>query len=101
LNYLTFLLDWGGAGPDPDVPGAIGTRVDLASFLPKAADAAGLVDGLSSLTLGRTLASGPRAKVITAVSWWTAQTDSANWQLNRVRTAAYLVLGSPDYQVQR
>ncbi|MBT9599551.1 MAG: DUF1800 domain-containing protein [Vitreoscilla sp.] len=101
LNYLAFLLDWGGAGPDPDVPGAIGTRVDLTSFLPKAADAAGLVDGLASLTLGRTLASGPRAKVIAAVSWWTAQTDSANWELNRVRTAAYLVLGSPDYQVQR
>jgi hypothetical protein len=101
LNYLTFLLDWNGAAPDPNVPNAIGTKVDLAGFLPMASDAAGLVDGLSNLTLGRPLASAPRNKVIEAVSWWTAQTDPATWRQNRVRAAAYLVLASPDYQVQR
>jgi uncharacterized protein (DUF1800 family) len=100
LNYLTYLLDWDGSDPDPDIPNAIGTKVDLTAFLPKANDPAALVDGLSTTVLGRVLASGPRDKVITAVSWWTSQTDATNWQRNRVRAAAYLVLGSPDYQVQ-
>ncbi len=101
LNYLTYLLNWNGSEPDPNQPGAIGTRVDLTRFLPLASNPERLVDGLSVLTIGRTLDAVPRQKVLTAVTWWTPQTDSQNWQSNRVRTAAYLVLGSPDYQVQR
>ncbi len=101
LNYLTYLLSWNGSDPDPNQPNAIGTRVDLTKFLPQASNPERLVDGLSTLTIGRTLDAAPRQKVLTAVTWWTPQTDAQNWQINRVRTAAYLVLGSPDYQVQR
>jgi hypothetical protein len=39
--------------------------------------------------------------VITAVSWWTANTDATNWKSNRVKAAAYLVFASPNYQVLR
>jgi hypothetical protein len=53
------------------------------------------------LALGQTLPSVPRDKVIAAVSWWTASTDSANWKTNRVKAAAYLVFASPNYQVLR
>ena len=101
LNYLTYLLDWGGSTPATGVPGATGTKVNLAAFTADAADAAKLVDRLSMLALGAPLPAGPRAEVIKAVSWWTAQTDSANWQTNRVKTAAWLVYGSPQFQVQR
>ncbi|MFO1339660.1 MAG: DUF1800 family protein [Burkholderiaceae bacterium] len=100
LNYLTYLLDWDGSDPNPDTPHAIGTKVDLSAFLADAKNPARLVDGLSMMTLGRRLEPGPRDKVLTAVSWWTAANDPDTWQLHRVRTAAFLVLGSPDYQVQ-
>jgi len=101
LNYLTYLLDWGGSTSDTNVPNALGTGVDTSAFLADAADAAKLVDRLSMLALGQALPSGPRTEVIKAVSWWTASTDAANWQKNRVKTAAYLVFASPNYQVLR
>jgi len=101
MNYLTYLLDWGGSAPDASVPNAVGTRIDLTAFLTDAPDAAKLVDRLSMLALGQALPSGPRTEVINAVSWWTAARDSANWQTNRVKTAAYLVFASPNYQVLR
>ncbi|WP_374562379.1 DUF1800 family protein [Ideonella sp.] len=101
LNFLTYLLDWNGSAPDPNVPGGIGTGVDLTAFLPDAKNAERLVDGLSMMTLGRLLPDAPRAKVLKAVKWWSPTTDPNNWQAQRVKAAAYLVLGSPDYQVQR
>lgn len=101
LNFLTYLLDWGGSGPATGLPNATGTQVDLGAFVADADDAAKLVDRLSTLALGQALPATPRDKVIAAVSWWTAQTDATNWKTNRVKTAAYLVYGSPNYQVQR
>jgi uncharacterized protein (DUF1800 family) len=100
LNYLTYLLDWNGTAPDPNVPNARGTRVALDAFVADAADPARLVDRLSNLALGLPLAPGPRAQVINAVQWWTPAT-STDWQRQRVRAAAFLVFGSPNYQVQR
>jgi hypothetical protein len=101
LNFLTFLLDWDGAAPTSNVPGASGTKLNLNAFLADAPDAAKLVDRLSNLAVGKPLPAGPRAEVLKAVSWWTSSTDATNWQRNRVRTAAYLVFASPQYQVQR
>ena len=101
LNYLTYLLDWGGSAPSASVAGAVGTKVDLSAFLTDAADATKLVDRLSLLALGQPLASVPRTKVIDAVAWWTPSTDATNWQINRVKTAAYLVFASPNFQVLR
>ena len=102
LNFLTYLLDWNGSDADLTIPRATGTRVDLSAFTADAADAAGLVDRLAGLALGAPLAAGPaRDKVIEAVAWWTPVTDGTNWKINRVKAAAYLVFGSPTYQVQR
>ncbi|MDP1789306.1 MAG: DUF1800 family protein, partial [Methylibium sp.] len=101
LNYLTYLLWWGGSAASADVPGALGTRVDLQPYTSDAADAAKLVDRLSTLALGARLPSAARAQVVAAVEAYTSQNDSQNWATNRVRQAAYLVFGSPNYQVQR
>ena len=101
LNYLTYLLDWGGSAASADIPNAVGTKVDLTAFLTDAGDAAKLVDRLSLLATGQPLPSVPRDKVIAAVAWWTSSTDPTNWQVNRVKTAAYLVFASPNYQVLR
>ena len=101
LNFLTYLLDWDGSAPDAGIPNALGTKVDLSAFTADAADAAKLVDRLSLLALGAALPAVPRQKVIDAVAWWTDKTDASNWKINRVKAAAYLVYGSPNYQVQR
>ncbi|MCE4539537.1 DUF1800 domain-containing protein [Pelomonas sp. P7] len=101
LNYLNYLVNWGGSKPVAGVPGAVGTQVVLDAFDADAPDAAALVDRLSLLAHGEPLPAGPRAKVIDAVSWWTAKTDAKTWQRNRVRTAAYLVFAAPAYQVIR
>jgi hypothetical protein len=101
LNYLTYLLDWGGSAASADIPNAVGTKVDLTAFLTDAGDAAKLVDRLSLLATGQPLPSVPRDKVIAAVAWWTSSTDPTNWQVNRVEAAAYLVFASPNYQVLR
>ena len=101
LNFLTYLLDWDGSAPSSNIPNALGTKVDLSAFTADAADAAKLVDRLSLLALGAALPATPRQKVIDAVAWWTDKTDATNWKANRVKAAAYLVYGSPNYQVQR
>ncbi|MBN8486410.1 MAG: DUF1800 family protein [Burkholderiales bacterium] len=101
LNVLTWLFDWGGSAPNPDVPDALGTAVDLTDFLPDAGVSPQLVDRISRLLLGRTLAAEPRRRVIDAVAFWTREVDKDHWKERRVATAAYLILASPDYQVQR
>lgn len=101
LNYLTYLIDWGGSQAVASVPNAVGTQVTLDAFDADAADAAKLVDRLSLLAHGEVLPSGPRAKVLEAVSWWTDKADAKNWQRNRVKTAAYLVFAAPQFQIVR
>jgi uncharacterized protein (DUF1800 family) len=101
LNYLAYLLNWGGSQPEAGVPNAVGTQVVLDGFDADAADAAKLVDRLALLAHGEVLPAGPRAKVLEAVSWWTDKTDAKSWQRNRVRTAAYLVFAAPQYQIVR
>jgi hypothetical protein len=101
MNFLTYLFDWSGSAPNALVPNALGTEVDLNGFLADAADAPQLVDRLANLALGAPLSPELRTSTIDAVQWWTASTDSATWKLNRVRTAAHLIFGSPNYQIQR
>ena len=59
------------------------------------------VSRVGTLAHGEVLPSGPRAKVLEAVSWWTDKTDAKTWQRNRVATAAYLVFAAPQFQIVR
>jgi hypothetical protein len=101
LNYLVYLFDWDGSSGAAGIPNAVGTKIKIDAFLGDAPDATKLVDRLSLLALGAPLPSTQRAAVIRAVEAWTAQTDSQSWQARRVNTAAYLIFGSPNYQIQR
>jgi len=100
LNFLTYLLEWGGSPPNTTVPGAVGTRVDLSAFASSADDAGVLVDRLANLATGTLLPKTSRSAVVNAVAWWTPARD-ANWRQQRVKTAAYLVFAAPEYQVIR
>jgi uncharacterized protein (DUF1800 family) len=101
LNYLVYLFDWNGSGANAGVPGATGTRVRLDSFIGDAPDATKLVDRLSNLALGAPLPAAQRSAVIRAVEAFNSSTDAANWQARRVHTAAFLIYGSPNFQIQR
>lgn len=100
LNYLNYLLYWDGTAPDASVPSAIGTKIALASFEGDAADAAKLVDRLAAVALSQPLPASTRSDIIKAVETYTPSWAST-WKNYRVRQAAYLIFGSPDYQIQR
>jgi hypothetical protein len=75
--------------------------VNLSAYTADATDAGALVDRLSNLALGRTLTGTARSEVVRATEWWTSARDPSNWRVNRVKTAAFLIYGSPHYHVQR
>jgi Protein of unknown function (DUF1800) len=101
LNYLVYLFDWNGSGPAAGIPNAVGTRLKIDAFLGDAPDAAKLVDRLSNLALGAPLPSAQRTSVIRAVEAFNTSSDPGNWQVRRVHSAAFLIFGSPNYQIQR
>lgn len=99
LNYLMYLLWWGGSKPTADEPASLRapTAVDLSAYAAQAADVEGLVDRLSQTLLGQPLPTASRNAVIQAAQAY--DTSDANWQLARARTAAFLILASPQYQI--
>ena len=105
LNYINYLVFWGGSQPVSAVPGATGTQVNLSAFLSSAATAGELVDRIALLALGEVLAPAQRSLVIQAVEAFPVQTSTAAARetslTNRVRQAAYLVLSTPQYHVIR
>jgi uncharacterized protein (DUF1800 family) len=85
--------------PDPTVPNAKGLRVDLAPFETDADDVGRLLDRLSMLLLGETLQGNPRLAVEEALLAW--QPGDAGYRSERVRTAVFLLLASPQFHVVR
>lgn len=101
VNYVNYVIFWGGSTAGADVPNALGTKVNLSGFESSAADPAALVDRLSMLALGRALPDASRSKVIEAVAAMSQNSSGDDWVKNRVKTAAYLVFASPQYNVIR
>lgn len=101
LNFLTYLLEWGGSDPDPSIPGALGTRVRLDAWLPRADSAAKLLDQMAEQFLGEPLREPARTQALAALNAWTQASSGNDWRLHRVRTAALLLLASPPFQVPR
>ena len=85
-----------GVAPDPNVPGAIGTTLSLTAWEPLAAEPNQLIDKLDSLLLHQSLPASSRAAVLQAVQKVPPR-DAAL----RVKTAAYLMVAGPQYQIQR
>jgi Protein of unknown function (DUF1800) len=101
INFLNYLLYWGGSAPDANVPNALGTGVSLAAFVSAANDPAVLVDRLSRLALGRVMPVSLRPQLIAAVAAINQGNSGADYLNSRVRQAAYLIFASPQYQVAR
>jgi uncharacterized protein (DUF1800 family) len=101
LNYITYLLYWNGSAPKADIPNALGTKVNLDPFLADAPDPTKLVDRMSMIAFGQPLPTSARTEVIRAVATHTADNSGTTYLRMRVQTAAYLVFGSPQYQIIR
>jgi uncharacterized protein (DUF1800 family) len=100
VNYVNYLVNWGGSAPSANVPDALPTQVNLDAFLTDAADPAKLVDRIARVGLGGRITPASRQTIIDAVAAWNAG-NSANYLKERVKTAAYLVFASPQYQIAR
>jgi uncharacterized protein (DUF1800 family) len=116
INFVNDLVYWWynkgqGLLPNATIPNAVGTRVDYRrweSLIVAATDSIKVVDRLNDLLASGRLGAAEKQAIVTAMDAWkttdTWLTDANNlssWQRERVKTAAYLILASPQYQVQR
>lgn len=93
-------LVYNGIGTGANNP--TGTQLDLSSLMTLATnDTTGgqLVDRLNALLLHGTMSAPVRAAILSAVT--AIPTSDANFARKRAQAAAYLVLTSPQYDVQR
>jgi hypothetical protein len=94
VNFVnTVVLGTIPASP-PDRP--VGTSLDFSALLPLAPYPSLLVDELDGLLLHRSMLPVMHDTIVTAV-----EAVSASNALSRVKTAAYLVASSSEYQVER
>lgn len=102
LNYLNNIFLGSNAAPtkDSSIPGATGTYVRKSDYFSSVTNPGALVDRVANLLLGQPLAEPARGKVIDAINAYAAE-NTSEWREWRVGTAFYLVMASPDYQVQR
>jgi uncharacterized protein (DUF1800 family) len=94
-NFANTLL-FGTIAPLPTLPGAIGTTPALAALSSIAGDPAALLDRLDAQLPHSTMPPSMRGAILTALAAVPA-TDL----LTRAKTAVYLVVTSPQYQVER
>jgi uncharacterized protein (DUF1800 family) len=95
-NVANSLLFSAQIAPDPAVFGATGTTLDLAPYQAVARDASALADRLDRMLLAGRMTPAMKSAIVSAVNA-VPQSDT----LGRARTAAYLVVTSPQFQVER
>lgn len=98
-----------GLAADAKIPNASGTHLNYATWEAAADKPAELVARLDILMTGGITPQAQRDSIVTAMNAWTSADDSwlgsastlSNYKRERVKTAAYLLLVSPYYQIQR
>ncbi len=93
---FTNTLSFGTIAPLATLPGAIGTKPDWTALSALAGNPNALLDKLNVLLLHGTMPAAMRASIVPAINA-IAATDP----LTRAKTAFYLVVTSPQYQVER
>ena len=98
INRYNFAntLSFGTIAPLATLPGAIGTKPDWTALSALAGNPNALLDKLNVLLLHGTMPAAMRASILPAINA-IAATDP----LMRAKTAFYLVVTSPQYQVER
>lgn len=114
INFANTLVFWWGErgqAPTGNVANGTGTRVRLARWEPliqAPADSLKVVDSIDAMLLGGRLSATEKGAIVEAMdeykptmTWLESQNPPTNWKRERVKTAFYLMLSSPQYQVQR
>jgi hypothetical protein len=94
-NFVNALIMRPGIKPDPTVVGSIGTSIDL-SALANLHDPTAEVAQLNRILMHGSLSSAAGAVIVAAASAQSPKTPAA-----AAATAAYLILTSGQYQVER
>jgi hypothetical protein len=95
-NVANGLIYSAQIAPDASVYGATGTAIDLSAYQAIAADSGALAERFNRYLLAGRMSAAMQGAIVTAVNAVPA-TDT----LGRARAAAYLVVTSPQYQVER
>jgi uncharacterized protein (DUF1800 family) len=95
-NFVNTMIYGGGAAPNATVTGATGTTINLAS-LAAATDAPTLVAQLNQALMHGSLGADAVNEILVALAATTTTADPLAW----ARSASYLLLSSPQYQVVR
>ena len=82
--------------PEATVIGGTGTSLSMSSLQALAANPSAMLDKLDQLLLHRTMSAQMKSAIVAAVN-----VIPASDTLSRARTAAYLVVTSSQFQVQR
>jgi hypothetical protein len=98
INRYNFAnaLSFGTIAPLATLPGAIGTTPNWTALSALAGDPSALADKLDATLMHATMPASMRSAIIAAVN-----AVSASDPLTRAKTAFYLVVTSPQYQVER
>ncbi|MET0442674.1 MAG: DUF1800 domain-containing protein [Casimicrobiaceae bacterium] len=96
INFVNALVFPAAINPDPAVYGATGTQLDWSGLTALAGDPEALVSRLDRLLMHGTLSPAARDAIVTAV-----KAVGAGNALGRAKAAFYLVVTSPQYQVER
>lgn len=95
-NVASSLVFASQVAPDPTVFGSTGTVLDFSPYQAVAADAAALADRLDRNLMAGRMSAAMKSAIVGAVN-----AIAASDTLGRARTAAFLVLTSPQFQVER
>ncbi len=113
-NLANDLIYWwyskgAGLAPATNVPGTFGTKLDYTAWEATADKPIDVVNRLDLLLTGGITPQAQKDAIVAAMNAWTSADDKwltdtnhlSNYKRERVKTAAYLLLISPNYQVQR
>ena len=99
VNSLAYAAKGVVATPDATLPGAVGTIVSAAAYLPLASNPAALIQQLNADLLHSTLSAAESSAILSAVE--AIPSTDATLAQDRTNAALYLLLASPRYQVTR
>ncbi len=101
-SNLVYTLVYQPYAPDPTIPNAVGTRLDLSQFAALATNPAAMVTRYSEVLTGGQLDPAAQAIVVNAVNQVAiSATPTAAQLMARAQMGAYLILSSFHFQVQR
>jgi uncharacterized protein (DUF1800 family) len=101
-SNLFYTLVYAPYAPDPTIPNAVGTRLDLSQFAALATNPAAMVTRFSEVLMGGQLDPAAQAIVVNAVNQVAVSATPTPAQLMaRAQMGAFLILSSFHFQVQR